>query len=88
MPWWLFLVLHTGVWFLAAVAGVVAHAVSRKRLGIPDGSGHGVSVAQFLLCPPLCFGIALAIDCVANPWGIRIVGLFHTVLGVVFVTYH
>jgi len=87
MQWWLLLVLLTAVWFLVAIADVVAHAVSRKRRGIPDGSGRGVSVAQFLLCPPLFLGIALAIDYVANPWGTRVVGLLHAVLGVVLVTY-
>jgi phosphatidylglycerophosphate synthase len=86
MPWWLLLVLLTAVWFLAAFACLVESAVSRKRLGIPSG-GRGESIAQFVVLPPLFLGIALALDFVADPWGTRVVGLLHVLLGVVLVTY-
>lgn len=86
MPWWLLFVLLTAVWFLAAFACLVAGAVSRKRLGIRSG-GRGESIAQFVVLPPLFLGIAFVLDLVAHPWGTRVVGLLHAVLGVVLVTY-
>ena len=86
MPWWLLLVLLTAVWFLAAFACLVGSAVSRKRLGI-HSRGRGESIAQFVVLPPLFLGIALALDLVVDPWGTRIVGLLHVLLGVVLVTY-
>jgi hypothetical protein len=87
MPWWLLLLLLAAVWLLAAIACLVEEAVERKRFGIANATGRGQSVAQFLFCPPLLLGIALAIDYVANPWGTRVIGSLHAVLGVVLAAY-
>lgn len=74
------------VWMLWLFACLLDKAVQDDRLGIPPGERHGVSIAPGIPVFPLAFwGAAVLINLFAAPWGTRIVGGFHLLLGTTFV---
>ena len=76
MSWWALLILVTLTWILGVVvgaAGVAANVATGKR---PSGAGFSW-LPIFPGAPLAFFGIAMAVDAAAAPWGTRIVAGLH-----------
>lgn len=80
-----FLAFVSGVWILWMFACLLGKAVQDDLRGIPPAERHGVSIAPIIPVFPLAFwAVAMLIDAFAAPWGTRIVGGFHLLLGAMY----
>jgi hypothetical protein len=85
MPWWVLLIEVFAVWCLWGIAAAAERSVEEARRGVSEAQRGGVSIAPIIPAFPLVFwGLALLVDLAVGPWGTRVVGGFHAVLGMVF----
>ena len=76
------------VWLLWALACACQSALNGAQRGIPPEQRPGTSVLPGVPLFPLVFwGIALAINAIAQPWGTYIVGAFHALFGLLLVVF-
>jgi hypothetical protein len=85
MAWWILLVLVILTWCLWALAAAAERAASDAAEGVPASQRGGVSILPVIpILPVAAFGIAMAADVFFAPWGTRVVGGLHGVLGILF----
>lgn len=82
----MFVTLIFFVWFLWVVACAAQAGLRGARAGLPPERRPGTSIlGGFPLFPLFFWGIAWAIDQEVSPWGTRIVGAGHVLLGAMLV---
>ena len=86
MPRWFLPIELFAVWLLWLLASAAERAVADARRGMPEGQRGGVSVGIVLVVPLFFWGVALVTDLAVAPWGSRVVGMIHAILGVVFLS--
>ncbi len=70
------------VWILWVVASIANHRLRGIKSGLPPELRPGLSILPiFPVLPLACWGIAVALDRVAAPWGTRTVGAVHVLFG-------